>query len=175
MPVTAANTNAEGTVSVEVEVQLPNSKFIPFSSMNIEHVTSHIVESVSGISTHTMTVRAPTTDYVDNVLRFAQSEGTPRVRYRLGVGLPGQKTFLPWQNYILTNFGATIEGVGDAAGHFTTITLKDTLFTISRGTKVASHRGTLSDIISQIATSNSITSSVIEPTVGDGLWIQNFM
>jgi hypothetical protein len=175
MPVTAANTNADGTVSVEVEVQLPNSKFIPFSSMNVEHITSHIVESVKGVGTHTLTVRAPTTDYVDNVLRFAQSTGTPSIRYRLGVGLPGQKTFLPWQNYFLTNFGATIEGVGDAAGHFITMTLKDSLFTISRSTKVDSHRGVLSDIIDRIASNNSMTENVIEPTVGDGLWIQNFM
>ena len=174
MPITAANTNLEGRATVQVELKLPNNKFLPFNDVNIVHVSSTISESVKGVSTHQLVVRAPTTDYVDNIIRFVQSQGSPRVRYRIGVGLPGNMTFLPWQEHIIADFSAAIEGVGPTAGHFIRMALKDILFTMSRSTKVLAHRGPVSGIIERIASDNGITDTVIEPTVGDGLWVQNF-
>jgi hypothetical protein len=173
--VTAANTNVEGRVSVEVELRLPNNKFIPFSEIKVVHVVSSITETVRGVSTHELIVRAPTTDYVDTIIRALQSQGTPMIRYRIGLGLPGQMFYLPWQDQIVTDFSAVLEGVGSGAGHFVRMALKDILFTMSRSTKVASRRGLISSIVQQIATENAITSTVIEPTVGEGLWIQSFV
>lgn len=175
MSVTAANTNVEGDVSVEVELKLPNNKFIPFNQINIVHVSSAITEDVKGVSCHELIVRAPTTDYVDSIIRSLQSLGTPMVRYRIGVGLPGQMSYLPWQDQIITDFSAVLEGVGETAGHFVRLELKDILFTMSRSTKTAARRGKISDIIKQIATENSLSDTIIEPTVGDGIWIQNFL
>lgn len=157
-----------------MELKLPNNKFLPFNDVSVVHVISTITESVKGISTHELIVRAPTTDYVDSIIRFVQSLGTPRVRYRIGVGLPGNMSFLPWQEHIITDISAAIEGVGPTAGHFIRMNLKDILFTMSRTTKVAARRGAVSSIVQQIASENGIVDAVIEPTVGDGLWIQNF-
>ncbi len=175
MSITAANASLEGRATVQVELKLPNNKFLPFNDISVVHVSSTIVETVKGISSHQLVVRAPTTDYVDSIIRFVQSQGSPRIRYRIGVGLPGQMTFLPWQEYIIENFSAAIEGVGPTAGHFIRFSLKDILFTISRSTKVAARRGAVSSIVQQIATDNSLSDTVIEPTVGDGLWIQSFV
>lgn len=171
----AANANVEGRAEVQVELKLPNDKFIPFSGISLVHVQSNITESVKGAAKHDLVVRAPTTDYVDSVIRFVQSQGTPKIRYRIGIGLPGQMQYLPWQDSILVDINAAIEGVGVAAGHFIRMTLKDNLFTMARATKVASRRGTVSDIVSQIAAENNLPDTVIEPSVGEGLWIQSFV
>jgi hypothetical protein len=173
--ITAANAILEGRATVQVELELPNNKFLPFNDISVVHVVSTIHESIRGISSHELVVRAPTTDYVDSIIRFVQSLGSPRVRYRLGVGLPGVKSSLPWQEHIITDFSAVLEGVGSTAGHFIRFFLKDILFTMSRTTRVAAHRGKISDIVKQIAAKNSITDTVIEPTTGEGLWIQNFV
>jgi len=173
--VTSANQNVEGRAVVDVELRLPNNKFVPFSSLSVIHVKSVIEESVKGTSTHELFVRAPTTDYVDSVIRAAQSQGSPFVRYRIGIGLPGQMSYLPWQDMILPDFSAPIEGVGKTAGHFVRMMLKDNLFTFSRATKTAARRGLVSDVVKQIASENQIANTVIEPTVGQGLWIQSFV
>lgn len=175
MAITAANANVEGRAVVEVELRLPNNKFVPFSSMNVVHVSSLIRETVKGTSTHELIVRAPTTDYVDGIIRYAQSQGSPFVRYRIGIGLPGKMAYLPWQDNIIPDFSAALEGMGTTAGHFVRVNLKDNLFTISRSTKVAARRGLVSDIVKQIANENKIANTVIEPTVGEGLWIQSFV
>lgn len=175
MPIPAANANLEGRATVQVELKLPNNKFLPFNDVSVTHVSSTIVETVKGMSSHQLVVRAPTTDYMDSIIRFVQSQGNPRVRYRIGVGLPGGMNFLPWQEHIIADISAAIEGVGPTAGHFIRMSLKDILFTMSRTTKVAARRGPVSGIVQQIASDNSITDTVVEPTVGDGLWIQSFV
>lgn len=169
------NLNLEGRAIVEIDLRLPNSLTIPFASTNIVHVSSTITESIKGISTHELIVRVPTTDYVDTVIRYAQSTGTPKIRYRIGVGLPDSPVYLPWQDHIITDLSAALEGVGDQAGHFLRMSTKDILFTTERSTRVSSWRGKISDIVRQIASRNGISDSVIEPTVGEGLWIQSFV
>lgn len=175
MALTAANTNLEGRSVVELELRLPNNKIIPFSSVNILHVQSDITESIKSSTVHQAVVRSPTTDYIDQVIRFAQSQGTPRIRYRIGTGKPGQTAYLPWQESLLADFGAAIEGLGKTAGHYIRMDLSDSLFTFSRQTKCAARRGKISDIVQTIAQENGISDVVIEPTVGDGLWIQSFV
>lgn len=175
MATTAANANTDGCTTVQVELGVPNSSFLPLDQINTTHVSSSIVESVKGISTHQLVLRSPTTDYVDTILRAVQSQGTPMVRYRIGVGVSGQTVFLPWQQQVITDITATIEGMGTTAGHFVRMSLKDILFTISRSTKVAAWRGTVSDIVEQIAVNNDISDTVVEPTVGEGLWIQSYV
>lgn len=175
MAVVSANKNLDGRAVVEVELRLPNNQFVPFNAINVAHVSSTITESIKGISTHELIVRAPTTDYLDTVIRFAQSTGTPRIRYRLGFGRPGTSVFLPWQDHIITSISGAIEGVGNTAGHFLRLSTKDILFTIERSTRVAARRGKISDIVQSIANVNGITSTVIEPTVGEGLWIQSYV
>lgn len=174
MPDGSTKLKEEGQTFVEVELRLPNNKIIPFSQVNIAHVRSDIVESLTAGSTHRLTVRALTTDCVDNLIRFAQSQGTPRIRYRVGIGVPGNQTFLPWQEFILWRVGASLEGIGQSAGHFTVLELCDPLRTLSRATRTASRRGKISDIIARIAKGNGFNTTVIEPTVGDGKWIQSF-
>lgn len=175
MSVTTVNAGFDGRVTVQVELQLPNNKFIPFDDINVIHVSSSIRESVKGSSSHELVVRTPTTDYIDTVLRAVQSKGTPKVRYRVGVGFSGNFVFLPWQEQIISNFSAVLEGVGVTAGHFIRMDLKDILFTMSRSTKVISRRGSIGDIVRQIAIENGINATVIEPTLGEGLWIQSFV
>lgn len=171
----AGNPNVEGQATVEVELRLPSGKIVPFSRINVVHSRSVITESIKAPSTHELHVQAPTTDYVDNLVRFAQSQGTPKLRYRVGLGLPGQMSYLPWQDQIVTSLSATLDGVGKSAGHFARLTLSDYLFTMTRQSKVVTRKGRVSDIVAQIAKENGITNAVIEETVGDGSWIQSFV
>jgi hypothetical protein len=169
-----ANTTVEGKVFVEVEIRLPNNKVIPFDSVNAIHVKSVITESLSGPAVHELTVKAPSTDYMDGVIRFSQSQGTPKIRYRIGVGSAGNSAYLPWQNHLIKTPVAILEGMGNGAGHMCRIDTHDNLFTISRATKVAAHRGKISSIVQKIAESNGLTESVIEETKDEGMWIQSF-
>jgi hypothetical protein len=171
----SANANFEGRAIVEVELVLPNGKIIPFSQINISHISSSLRESIKKTSDHILTVRSPTIDYVDTLLRYAQSQGTPLINFRIGIGFPSQIIFLPWQQYTMTHFVAAHEGLGESAGHFVTITLKDALYNISRNTSVAAYRGLISDIVNRIIIEDGISDAVVEPTVGEGLWVQNFV
>lgn len=171
----SGNTNLEGRTVVEIELRLPNSKIIPFSKINVVHSKSIITEGLKMPSQHELWVQAPTTDYVDGLIRFAQSQGTPKIRYRIGVGLPGQMAYLPWQDSIITSLGAAIDGVGKSAGHFVRLSLSDYLFTVTRRTKVVTRKGKISAIVAQIAEENGIANTVIEETVGEGMWIQSFV
>jgi hypothetical protein len=172
---TAANKNVEGRSVVEVELRLPNNKIIPFGPLNIVHVSSNVIESIKRSATHQLVLDSPTTDYVDSVIRFAQSQGTPKIRYRLGIGVAGKTAYLPWQEHLIVSFGAALQGMGTAAGHFVRFSLAGPLFTMSRATKVVARRGKISDIVKAIAQENGFTDFVIEPTVGEGSWIQSFV
>lgn len=165
----------EGRTTVELELKLPNSKVIPFSQINVIHVSSTLKESIFGPAENVTMVKAPSTDFVDNLLRFAFSEGTPKLRFRLGIGLPGDTFYLPWQEHIITDYAAELEGLGDAAGHYVRIVTNDHLFTASRITKVVSRRGKISDIVLKIAKEQGITNTVIESTLGEGLYIQSYI
>lgn len=160
---------------MELELRLPNSKIIPFSKVNIVHDRTILTETLKAPSTHEVWVQAPTTDYVDNLIRFAQSQGTPKIRYRIGVGLPGQMAYLPWQDAIITDLSAAIDGIGKSTGHFVRLTLSDYLFTMTRRTKVVTRKGKISAIVAQIAKENGITNTVIEETTGEGMWVQSFV
>lgn len=172
---TSANINLEGNAVVEVELLMPNNKIIAFNEINTTHVRSKISESIKGINEHELVVRSPTTDFIDSLVRFDQSQGTPLLRFRLGVGTPGKMTYLPWHTHIIVDFNAAIEGVGKTAGHFCRITTRSKLFTMSRQTKVKARSGYISDIVQEIATENGFTDMVIEPTLSQGTWIQNFI
>ena len=175
MATTSVNDSLEGRTLVEVELRLPNNKVIPFGQVNVTHVKSVITESIKKPSTHELVVQAPTVDYVDNLIRAAQSTGTPKLRYRIGVGLPGRTAYLPWQDQIITDLGAVLNGIGKGAGHFCRMQISDYLFTASRKTKVTSRRGKISAIVARIAQENGVSNTVIEETSGEGLWIQSFV
>ena len=172
---TQATPTIEGRSVVELELRLPNNKVIPFDKLNVIHISSTISESLKNATRHNLVVRSATVDFVDSLVRFAQSKGTPKVRYRLGIGIPGQTVYLPWQEHVIVDFNAGLEGIGKTAGHFFRATLGDYLYTIMRHTKVAARRGKISDIVTQIAKENGLTNTVIEPTVGEGLWIQSYV
>ncbi len=170
-----ANKNLEGRCVVELELRLPNSKIIPFGPLSIAQVSSTITESIKRSTTHELILDAPTTDYVDSVIRFAQSLGTPKIRYRIGVGAVGKTAYLPWQEHIIVSMGAALQGMGTSAGHLVRLNLVDALFTSSRRSKVVARRGKISDIVKTIAQENNLTDFVVEPTVGEGAWIQSFV
>lgn len=169
------NPSVEGPSHVELELRLPNSKIIPLDKINIVHVTSTIKESLFSSSEHVFTIKSPTMDFVDNLLRYAFAEGTPKLRYRLGIGVPGNTFYLPWQEHIITSYGASLEGIGLSTGHYTQITTNDHLFTMSRVNKVATRRGKISDIVATMAQQQGLTHTVIEPTQGEALYIQSYM
>jgi hypothetical protein len=65
-------------------------------------------------------------------------------------------------------------GAGPEAGHEITLVTSDALSIVNRVARVAAHRGTISRIVRAIAERNHISDTVIEDTVGEGVWYQSF-
>jgi hypothetical protein len=106
------------------------------------------------------------------VLKAVNASGTPLLRFRYGLGVPGTYVWSAWQSHLILSHEALPEGTGPSAGHTVKLYTGDLLRVLSRVVKIKAYRGTISKIVGEIATANGLTDTVIEPTVGDGLWVQ---
>jgi hypothetical protein len=171
MPETIAN---RGQGAVELELRLSGRRTTPLTGEAAIHVQSTMVESFSEPALYTHLVRSQTVDYVDNLLREASATGTPALRVRFGLGVPGNYAWLPWQEHTIEKYDSSVQGLGEQSGHLTAITSRDALFRIGRESRVQAHRGLISRIVRDIATRNDL-ESVVEDTITGGLYIQSFV
>jgi hypothetical protein len=168
------NETNNGQAIVEFILLVPNGRPINLSNGGVSHEESVLVETVYGFCVYNHRLSTQNTDFVDNQLKSAMASGTPRIRFRLGFGLPDNMFWLPWQEHIVTQWSANLEGIGDQAHHVIELETQDLQFLLTRNTTVAPHKGTISSIVTAIANSNGFTENVIEATKGDGLYIQSF-
>lgn len=172
MPNSALN---PGQAVVEYELIVPNSPSIVLNKGTVNHDHSSLVDTIYGICVYSHRIHTLNTDFVDKQIKKAMAAGTPRLRFRLGVGDPSNMFWLPWQEHIITAFSAMLESVSDQAGHVIEIETQDLQFALSRGGKTAAHKGTISKIVTGIAESYGFSKSVIESTAGEGAYVQSFM
>lgn len=162
-----------GQAFLEFELQLPGSVVLP-SSVAVVQESSRVWESVFGYGQSEIRFRTTTTAYVDRVLRALNAAGKPLIRFRWGLGAHSQKTWTPWQLHYVLHARSRFEGIGNAAGHRVVLQTRDLLHYVDRASQTRAHRGTISDILKKLASDNAITETVIEPTRGEGVWIQSF-
>lgn len=172
-----ADTSASspGQAVLQFELRFPGSSPVLLNESLVSHVSSVMHETVSNVSVYKHTMIATDTRYVDGLLRLAMSTGTPRMRCRLGVGSPDSTFWLPWQEHVIIDYGASVQGIGNQAGHAFDIVTADVLHFLRRGTRIASHKGRISDIVARILDFFEIENYVVEPTETTGVYIQSLI
>lgn len=165
----------EGLALLDIELRVSDTETIPILSSTVVLSRAEITEVAHGITKAKFTIVSGTSDYVDKLLKKAQSDKTPRLRWRLGVGFPsGVAEWIPWQDHIIRNSISGMEGLGAATGYLTIIETADLLWEIDRVNRVVARKGKISEIVQQIASTYGL-SAVIEPTKTNGLYYQSFI
>lgn len=158
-----------------MELRVSNTETIPILNNTVMVNRAEITEVANGITKAKFYIVSSTRDYVDKLLKSAQSDKTPRIRWRLGIGFPdGVAEWIPWQDHIVRNSISGMEGLGVGTGYLTIIETADLLWEIDRVNRVAARKGKISEIVQQIAASYSLPS-VIEPTKTNGLYYQSYI
>lgn len=170
MAVIASNPVA-GQAFLEFELKLP-AKTIPYDRQLIVPEINQVIENIFGYNEAKISFRVNSSAYVDKILKALDANGEPLIRWRMGLGVGETVQWLPWQDYYVSQYSAAFEGVGSSSGYFIKLVTYDQLHLVDRASKTNAHRGTISTIIKSLAADNNITETVIEPTAGDGLWIQ---
>ena len=164
----------DGVALLDLELRTSNTRTVPVLGRSVILDRADITEVSHGISKARFTVVSSSVDYVDKLLREAQSGHTPRVRWRTGIGFPaGETEWLPWQEHIIKNSVSGMEGLGVSTGYTTIIDTADLLWDIDRINRVRAHKGKLSDIVKKIAESYKLPY-VVEPTKNEGIYYQSY-
>lgn len=143
----------------------------PVSS--VVHVSSTLTESVFGTAAYTHQFTCGDTAFVNKYLRLASAVVTPKALFRMGL-IQGDGYWYPWQEHVLVAHSAEPLGRDGCSGHRLAISTQDLSYAMDRSSKTIARRGTISDIVAAIAGENGIESTVIEPTDGEGVYIQSF-
>jgi hypothetical protein len=170
---------ASGDGQAVVEYQLLVRESLPYFIKEgiLNHISSVLADFVDRPAQYEHKFRIQSPDFVDKVLRQANSKLLPKLRFRFGIGTPGNARFQTWQDHYITGYSASVEGVAESSGHFVSIHTSDALYVLRETqTKTVARRGRISDIVAQIASENGIQDTVIEQT-GDNryLLIQSFL
>ncbi len=163
----------DGHAFVDYELLLPSGRASTLTE-TVRFQTATFVESAYGYSESNLTLRALTSTYVDHVLKSLEFGGSPLVRFRIGQGSPDHRIWTPWQIHYVTHYRGFFEGIGAGAGHTLNLHTQDLLAMVDRISRTSSHRGTISSIVKRIAERNGLSQTIIEPTHGEGVWIQSY-
>lgn len=161
-----------GQAVVEYELVVPNNRTITLSNGILNHVSTTTKESIHGVCEYKHQVLTSTVDFADKLLKQAMASGTPRLRFRFGVGVPDAMYWLPWQEHVIVSWTGILESAGDQAGHALEIVTQDYMYLLNRGNQAHAHRGTIANILRTLANDHGFTAQVIEETVGEGIYIQ---
>lgn len=165
----------EGLALVQIELRVSNTKTIPLLGQTVTLQRAEITETCEDICKAKFIIQCATRDYVDKLLREAQADATPRMRWRIGIGFAeGVAEWMPWQDHIITSSGSALEGLGVTSGYTTIIETADVLWEIDRINAVKARKGKISDIVREIADSYGFPN-VIEPTKTNGLYYQSYI
>lgn len=169
-----AQTNNEGQSHTEFELTVPDAKPVVLSAGLVTYLGSLLVETVEGPDTYTHRFTTLTTDFLEKYVKNAMAEGTPRLRFRHGVGDHDKIFWLPWQTHVITGTGGGLQGLADTSGHLLELDTACDLFLLDRGNKTIARKGKISAIVQQIAEENKIANTIIEPTITEILMIQSY-
>jgi hypothetical protein len=171
MPNSAVN---PGQAVVEYELIIPNKQPVVMNASTVMHVESTLEDNIYGLTTYHHRLRTLDTNFVDVSLKEAMASSAPRMRFRLGVGVPDSMFWLPWQEHIIFSYTAVLESLNEQAGHTVEFQTVDFMYLLSRSIQTTARKGTISKIVADIVTEFGLKAQVIEPTTGIGAYIQTF-
>ena len=157
---------------IDFELKLPDDTVV--TSLSVFPLLSVITESVFSYGDAQISFRVNNTLFHNKILRALNSAGNPLIRFRWGTGDGSIMAWTPWQLHYVLDHQAVFEGVGTTAGHLIKLHTKDMLHSIDRSSRTAPFKGSVSDIVQTIANNNGLNDCVIEPTSGQGVWIQSY-
>lgn len=163
----------EGFGLIEFELKLPQNTVVSSNQTTIP-ILSKITETVFAYNECEISFRVTDAKFHSQILRALNSQGQPVIRFRFGTGDASNAVWVPWQTHYVVNHRAEYEGVGPNTGHYIKLHTKDLLYAVDRISATEGFHGTVSSVVEQLASDNDITDTVIEPTQGQGLWIQSF-
>jgi hypothetical protein len=163
-----------GQAVVEYELIVPNKKPIVLSSSTVVHDESTVEDNIYGMSVYRHRLRTLDTNFVDLQVKESMASSAPRMRFRLGVGVPDTMFWLPWQDHIIYDYTAILQSLNEQAGHVVEFKTMDFMFLLTRGSQTVARKGSISQIVTAIAAEYGLKETVIEPTTGVGAYIQSF-
>jgi hypothetical protein len=163
-----------GQAVVEYELIIPNKRPVVLNASNVVHVESTLEDNIYGITTYRHRLRTLNTDFVDIDVKEAMASSNPRLRFRLGVGVPDTMFWLPWQDHIVHGYTAVLESLNEQSGHTVEFVTMDFMYLLSRSIQTTARKGTISKIVTDIVSEFGLKQQVIEPTTGVGAYIQTF-
>lgn len=165
--------NLEGLAVVDYQITVSD----PSKQQSVKDLMTHersvLKDSLvdGAVYEHMFVTSSP--DVLDKLFRSAQNTGTPLFKFRLGMGTPGGKVWLPWQEHCIVQYSGIAQGIGSKSGHSVQVTTQDQFHVLRRVNKTVSHKGTISSMVARIASQNKL-ESVIESTEGEYLFVQSY-
>ena len=108
------------------------------------------------------------------MLRALDMNGQPFIKWRIGLGRQESLEWLPWQQHYVFRYSAEFKGVGTTTGYLVKLITCDLLHFINRAHRTQAHLGTISSIVQRLAVFNNLSGTVVEDTLGTGIWIQSY-
>lgn len=173
MPATIDTQAINGSALTEFELAVPGNRPIPLDSSLVGHVSSMLRDTLADGAQHEHDFTTTSPEVVNQLLRSAATDGTPKLRFRLGYGDPDMRVWLPWQEHYIVNYSAIIEGLGDRSGHTMRVITADAHHPMNRVNHTAAYTGKISNTIAQIAGYYGL-SAVIEETNYDTSLVQAY-
>lgn len=158
--------------SLTIPVENGGRDSFKFTENLATHVLSGLFDTVVGNNKYYHRFRTKSPEIVDKVLKSAMSDGFPAMLFRVGIGKSDTVQYLPWQRHTVTGYTGIVEGIGDETGHFFEITTQSQFWDWDSANYTTAHSGKISDIVRRIAEVNGIFGTVIEPTIGTGIYYQ---
>lgn len=163
-----------GQAVVEYELIVPGKKSVVLGPSVVVHMESTLEDTIYGVTVYRHRLRTLTTDFVDLQVKEAMASSLPRMRFRLGVGVPDSMFWLPWQEHVIYSYTAVLDSLNEQAGHTVEFQTMDFMFLLSRGVQTSARKGTISKIVTDIFAEFGFKTVVIEPTTGIGAYVQSF-
>lgn len=157
----------------EILLADPSAK-VTLNQMLVFEQASLVENVITGKAQYTIRYSTSTLDFVEGILSAAKADGTPRVRFRQGYGEPQNIDWKPWITGLLIKHDSMPVNIGESAGHVVDMLIADDIFTAGRSNKTIARTGTISSIVSQIASENKL-SAVIEDTQGEFAYVQSYL
>lgn len=167
--------HTEGSALVNMELRISATQSIPILDKSVIVSRVEFTETCDGISEAMFVVYTSTRDYVDKILKGAQSSSTPRLRWRIGVGSnTSGALWMPWQEHIIKSSSSNAVGLGSGISYTTVIKTADLLWEIDRINKTEVRKGKISDIVKGMVEAYELPY-VIEPTKTKVIYYQSFI
>jgi hypothetical protein len=163
-----------GQAVIEYELIVPGKKPVALGPSSVVHMESTVEDTVYGRSLYRHRLRTLSTDFVDLHVKQAMASSNPRMRFRLGVGVPDSTFFLPWQEHVIVHYSAVLESLNEQAGHTVEFETMDFMYLLTRGNLTLARKGTIGKIVTDMAEEFGLKQLVIEPTTGIGAYVQSF-